>query len=90
MSKTRVDDLDQAICRGTHPDVETPCPHLVNGQDETGRTVVDRLARLETKALEAATGAEQFKCEHCGCPLANLEKVNLVPDACPRLQIHDK
>lgn len=90
MSKTRVDDFDQAVCRGTHPDVETACPHLVGGRDETGRAVVDRLARLETKALEAATGVEQFKCEHCGCPLANLEGMNLAPDECPRLQMHNE
>ncbi len=90
MSKTRVDDFDQAVCRGTHPDVDTACPHLAAGQDETGRAVVDTLARLETRVLEAATGREQFKCDHCGCPLANLEGMNLVPDGCPRIHLHDK
>lgn len=90
MSKNRVNNFDQNICGGTHPDVETACPHLVSGRDRTGRAVVDRLARLETKTIETVSGAEQFKCDHCGCPLVNLEKMNLVPDGCPRENLHDK
>jgi hypothetical protein len=90
MSKIRVNDFDQAICRGTHPYVDTPCPQLVVGQEKTGRTVVDRLARLETKALEAVSGTEQFKCEYCGCPLANLDGMNLAPDECPRVHLHSE
>lgn len=59
MNKTRVDDFDQAVCRGRHSDVDIACPHFVAGQDETGRGVADTLAQLETGVLEATTGEEQ-------------------------------
>lgn len=88
MPKVRVRDLDQAACRGERSDVDGPCPHFVASDADTGRGVVDRLARIEGAAIEAATGSDPGKCGACGCPVTNLSALNVVPPDCPRIPEH--
>ena len=90
MAKTRVDDFDRDVCLGAHPDVDGPCPHLAATDRRTGRSVIDRLAHVETTVLEAVTGTEQFACDICSCPLPNLGAMGVVPDDCVRLEQHDR
>lgn len=89
MGKTRVSDFDRSICDGDHDAVSGACPHRVAGDADTGRGGIDALAAIETRIAEAVTGDEAAKCGLCGCPLLNLGAVNVAPDNCPRLHLHD-
>lgn len=89
MVKRRVADFDQAVCKGEAPGVFGPCSHLETRGGSTGRAVIDALADVEGRALEAVTGERQFKCGMCGCPLANLGATDMAPEGCPRLSRHD-
>lgn len=88
MGKTRVNDFDGDVCRGEAPGTTGPCPELVAGNAETGHGTVDRLARIETSAIEAVTGSDPGKCGMCGCPLTNLELFEQAPEGCPRIEQH--
>jgi len=90
MGKTSVTDFDQAVCNGDVEGETGPCPERVGGGESTGRGGIDRLARVETEAIEAVTGDEQFKCGLCGCPLVNLEAFGVAPENCPRIEKHDR
>lgn len=90
MGKQKVSDFNQAVCRGSHPDVDGPCPHLAEMDEDTGHGTVDRLARFEEKLLSAVKRQKQYKCGLCGCPLANLGATNYAPDDCPRIEEHDR
>lgn len=94
MAKTSVRDFDADVCMGERLDVGDPCPHMVRIEEDTGRPVVDRLARAERKAMEVVNlagndGPGDFKCGMCSCPLTNLELTNQAPEGCPRLRKHD-
>lgn len=88
MPKVRVRDFSQQVCRGERPDVDGPCPHFVAGDADTGRGVVDRLARIEGAAIEAATGSDPGRCGLCGCNLPNLAALGVAPGGCPRIPEH--
>lgn len=90
MGKQKVSDFNQAVCRGSHPDVSEPCPHLAEMDEDTGNETVDRLARVESKILGALNRQTDYKCGLCGCPLRNLGATNYAPDDCPRLEVHDR
>lgn len=90
MAKRQVRDFDQSVCHGDHPEVDGPCPARAEADEDTGNAGIDKLARIETAAIEAATGRQQFKCGKCGCPLANLGATNRAPDDCPRFDLHDR
>lgn len=80
MAKVQVANFDKSNCAG--------CPHRKSTDEDTGG-LIGKLASAEGKAMEAATGEEQFKCGLCGCPLANLEAFDMAPEGCPRLNQHD-
>lgn len=95
MSKVSVTNFDTDICMGTRADVNGECPKRVPIEEDTGRPVVDRLARAERAAINvvSATDGEDetdFKCGCCGCPLVNLELTGQAPEDCPRLALHDQ
>lgn len=93
MGKVNVRDFDPRVCMGLRDDVDGPCPHLKAIDADTGRPIVDRLARLEGFGLNAlgggdGPGASDCKCGACGCPLPNLELFEQVPEECPRISEH--
>lgn len=93
MGKTSVQSFDSDVCMGGRADVDGPCRYLADVDDDTGRPIVDRLARAESAALSVAGIAQEgsktdFKCGCCGCPLVNLELTNEAPVRCPRLDKH--
>lgn len=88
MAKVRVADFDQDACYGRRAGVDGECPHLEDVDADTGRRIIDGLASVEGRALEAATGDEQHKCGLCSCPLANLAATDVAPESCPRLDKH--
>lgn len=93
MGKTSVRDFDTDVCMGERDDVAGPCPKRVPIDEGTGQGTVDRLARLEGAAMNAAGVGEDgdytdFKCGACGCPLVNLALTDQAPDECPRLEKH--
>lgn len=88
MGKERAQNFDTAICHGEDPRYDRPCPKRVGGDENTGNPGIDMISRIETEAIEAATGEKQYKCGACGCPLANLSAVGVIPDNCPRSQAH--
>lgn len=89
MSKTDVENFDPSVCRGTHPDVDGPCPRYEAGDKGEPEGAVDRLSRIETAAVEAVTGEDPGRCGICTCPLPNLAAFNVAPEKCPRLHLHD-
>lgn len=88
MDKTHVDHFQQDVCTGEAGRESTPCEHAVAGDADTGRPLVDLLARVETTAIGTLAGNRQLKCGLCGCPLANLSAFDLAPAGCPRLADH--
>lgn len=95
MSKVSVTNFDSDVCMGDRADVDGPCPRRVPIDEDTGRRVIDGLARIEGRALNAVRGGDaqdesDFKCGCCGCPLVNLELANVAPEDCPRLESHNK
>lgn len=93
MGKTSVEQFDPDVCMGRRRDVDGRCPHLEDIDADTGRGVVDRLARVESAAMRATGVAQnrdesEFKCGACGCPLVNLHLTDFAPDNCPRLDKH--
>lgn len=78
---------------GQRADVDSPCRYIQEIEEDTGRGVVDRLARAQKKAMDVVGIAEgrdktDFKCGACGCPLVNLELTNMAPNRCPYKNKH--
>lgn len=95
MAKVSVENMDPDVCMGRRDDVSGVCPKLVDADADTGRSLVDRLAKAESAAIGALKGGDgaqphDFKCEPCGCPLPNLEVFGQVPDVCPRQLQHNQ
>lgn len=93
MAKVSVNDFDPDVCMGRRGDVTGVCPKLVDVNEDTGRPVVDRLAKLEGFGLRALGGGGefspgQFKCSACGCNLPNLQLFEQAPETCPRIPEH--
>lgn len=90
MGKRRVSDFDPSVCLGEHPAATGPCPHLVPIDADTGRPIIDRLRRAEAATVGRITDMSDGACGMCSCPLKNLAVLDMAPDECPRIHLHDQ
>lgn len=95
MGKANVEDFDPDVCMGRRNDVSGVCSELADIGEDTGRPLVDALAKAEGFGLSAISGGdepgpEDFKCGMCGCPLPNLQLFDEAPTGCPRLAQHNQ